>query len=162
MFNVGVLTVSDRGSRGERVEDLSGGAIRDALPPELFAVKQYQVIPDERAEIAGQLKAWADGGAVDLILTTGGTGFAPRDVTPEATLSVLDRLAPGISEAMRASSLAKTPYAMLSRGVAGLRGRVLIVNLPGSPTAVRETLATIVPVLAHAIELARGLDSDHG
>lgn len=161
MFRVAVLTVSDRGSRGERPEDLSGEAIRAMLPPAEFAIAAYAIVPDERDAIARQLVDWADSAAIDLILTTGGTGLAPRDVTPEATLDVLDRQAPGLSEAMRASSLAITPHAMLSRGVAGLRGRVLIVNLPGSPKGVRETLATILPVLRHGIELARGVDSAH-
>lgn len=161
MFRVAVLTVSDRGSRGERPQDHSAEAIRATLPPADFAIAAYAVVPDERAAIAWQLVDWADSADIDLILTTGGTGFAPRDVTPEATLDVLDRQAPGLSEAMRASSLAITPHAMLSRGAAGLRGRVLIVNLPGSPKGVRETLATILPVLRHGIELARGDDSAH-
>lgn len=161
MIRVALLTVSDRGSRGERPEDLSAAAIRATLPPDHFAVLRYEVVPDERALIARQLMAWADSVDIDLILTTGGTGFAPRDVTPEATMDVVDRMAPGLAEAMRARSLAKTPYAMLSRGVAGLRGGVLIINLPGSPKGVSETLETIVPVLPHAVELVRGVDSRH-
>ncbi len=111
------------------------------------------IAPDERDQIAAALISWADGGQVDVIFTTGGTGFAPRDVTPEATRAVIDREAPGLAEAMRAASLHKTPHAMLSRAVCGMRGRVLIVNLPGSPKAVRENLDVILPVLPHALQL---------
>ena len=117
------------------------------------SIAKRQIVPDEQALIQTALVAWADSGEVDLILTTGGTGFAPRDVTPEATQAVIDRPAPGIAEAMRAASLQVTPHAMLSRATAGMRGRTLIVNLPGSPKAVRENLAVILPVLPHAVEL---------
>lgn len=153
MIRVAILTVSDRAARGE-AEDHSGPAIAQIVQEQLQAsVVQRAIVPDEQAQIEARLAAWADGGAADLILTTGGTGFALRDVTPEATQAVIDRPAPGMAEAMRAASLAVTPHAMLSRAAAGIRGRTLIVNLPGSPKAVRENLAVILPVLPHAVEL---------
>jgi molybdopterin adenylyltransferase len=156
MIRVGILTISDRGSRGE-YRDLSGPAIRDLVTEHLGAqVEREAIVPDERPAIAGILQAWADELALDLVLTTGGTGFAPRDVTPEATRDVIERESPGLPEAMRAASLRVTPHAMLSRAVAGIRGCTLIVNLPGSPKAVRENLATILPALPHAVELLRG------
>ncbi|HBK60432.1 MAG TPA: molybdenum cofactor biosynthesis protein, partial [Firmicutes bacterium] len=151
---VAVLTVSDKGARGER-EDSSGAEI-ERIISRIGAVVERKVVPDEFDVIAEELRRMADKLAVHLILTTGGTGLSPRDVTPEATLAVLDRLAPGIPEAMRAASMAKTPHAMLSRAVAGTRGRVLIVNLPGSPRAVRECLEVLMPALPHAIATASG------
>jgi molybdopterin adenylyltransferase len=154
MIRVGVLTVSDRSARGER-EDLGGPAVAEAALAQLpdAAIAERAVVLDEREEIAAKLAHWADALGLDLILTTGGTGFAPRDVTPEATRDVIEREAPGLAEAMRADSLRITPHAMLSRGIAGIRGCTLIVNLPGSPKGAMENLATILPVLPHAIEL---------
>lgn len=154
-MRVAILTISDRAARGA-AEDLSGPVLARMVreQPEAAVVLQ-ETIADERSAIEATLTRWSDGGEVDLILTTGGTGFAPRDVTPEATLAVIDRPAPGLAEAMRAASLAVTPHAMLSRAVAGLRGRTLIVNLPGSPKAAAENLAVVLPVLPHAVELLR-------
>ncbi len=160
MIRVGVLTVSDMGSRGLRA-DTSGEAIREALPRLQGVEARYAIIPDERERIAQTLREWADSGEVDLILTTGGTGLGPRDVTPEATRDVLEREAPGLGEAMRADTLRKTPFAMISRQVAGARSRCLIVNLPGSPKAVRECLEVVLPVLPHAVELLRGKTDSH-
>jgi molybdopterin adenylyltransferase len=154
-----VLTISDKGSRGER-EDLSGQVIMEAVAEVGGEVEVYDIVPDEAERIQEKLVAWADQ-AMDVVLTTGGTGLAPRDVTPTATLAVLDYEVPGIAEAMRAESLKKTPNAMLSRMVAGVRGHTLIVNLPGSPKAVRECLEVIKPALAHAVETLRGTVGDH-
>lgn len=156
MIRTGILTVSDRGYRGE-YQDLSGPVIRDLVTEHLGATVELEaIVPDERLIIAGTLLTWADEVGLDLVLTAGGTGFAPRDVTPEATRDVIKREAPGLAEAMRAASLKITPHAMLSRAVAGIRGGTLIVNLPGSPKAVRENLGTILPALPHAIELLQG------
>ncbi len=160
MISVGILTISDKGSRGER-EDRSGPVIRDIMERAGAAVAETAIVPDEREAIAGKLAAWADGGGMDIILTTGGTGLARRDVTPEATLAVIDRAVPGIAEAMRAVSLAKTPMAVLSRAVAGQRGDCLIVNLPGSPKAVKECLEAVLPALPHAVEIIRGQVTEH-
>lgn len=154
-FRVGVITASDKGSAGTR-EDLSGPAIREMAAEFGGAVTQYCIVPDKKNAIAEVMVAWSDQGLCDVIFTTGGTGLSPRDVTPEATLSVIERLVPGIPEAMRAKSLQITDKAMLSRGVAGTRGRTLIINLPGSPKAVRECLTVITGVLPHAIETLRG------
>ena len=152
---VGILTISDRSARGER-PDASGPLIQTFVIEKLaWAVAVDQIVPDDRAVIRATLIAWCDDLKLNLILTTGGTGFAPRDVTPEATRDVIEREAPGLAEAMRADSLQKTPHAMLSRAVCGLRGQTLIVNLPGSPKAVRENLATILPAIPHAIDLLR-------
>jgi molybdopterin adenylyltransferase len=150
---VAVLTVSDRVSGGTR-DDAGGSALCELLEGVGATLVSRAVVPDEREPIAATLRAMtAD---ADVVLTTGGTGLGPRDVTPEATRAVLDREAPGIAEALRAASLAITPFAMLSRATAGLVGRVLVVNLPGNPKAVREEWAVLAPVLAHAIETARG------
>jgi molybdopterin adenylyltransferase len=154
MIHVGILTVSDRSSRGERA-DASGPALAQAVADRLpgAAVTVTGIVPDDRAAISGTLIEWSDSLQIDLILTTGGTGFAPRDVTPEATQAVLHREAPGLAEAMRSASLLVTPHAMLSRAVTGIRGHTLIVNLPGSPKGALENLGIILPMLPHAIEL---------
>ena len=154
-LRAGILTVSDRGSRGER-DDTSAAAIRELLATIDASVVHYDVVADERQQIAAALIAWCDEGGVDCVLTTGGTGLAARDVTPEATLDVIERVAPGIAEAMRTEGMRHTPRAMLSRGVAGVRGATLIINLPGSEKGVRESLAVVLPVLAHAAELLGG------
>ena len=152
---VGILTISDRSARGERA-DASGPLIHSIIIERLkWVVAIEHIVPDERAIIRETLRAWCDDLKLNLILTTGGTGFAPRDVTPEATRDVIEREAPGLAEAMRADSLQKTPHAMLSRAVCGLRGHALIANLPGSPKAVRENLETILPAIPHAIDLLR-------
>ena len=149
-----VLTVSDRSSRGERA-DKSGRVIEELLQSIGSEIKEYRIVPDERDIIAQSLRELSDNVQVDLIVTTGGTGLAPRDVTPEATLEVIDKRIPGFEEAMRAESIKITPHGMLSRAVSGLRGKTLIINLPGSPKAVRETLAVVLPALPHAVELIR-------
>ena len=161
MFRVGILTVSDRGHAGERA-DTAGPELGRGLDPGCFRVAAAVIVPDEPEAIAAQLKAWCDDDGLDLILTTGGTGLSPRDVTPEATLAVAHRLVPGIPEAMRVASLAITPHAMLSRGVAVIRGRTLIINLPGSPKGARENLAAVAPALPHALEKLRGSPADCG
>ena len=153
MITIGVLTISDSGAKGAR-QDTSGESIRAMIAQMPGAILNAgAIIPDEHDAIEATLREWSDEKHLNLILTTGGTGLAPRDVTPEATKAVIDREAPGIAEAMRAASLQHTPFGMLSRGVAGTRGRTLIINLPGSPKAVKECLEAILPVLPHAVNL---------
>jgi len=154
-----ILTLSDKGAKGER-EDESGRVIREMISAVGARVDHYAVLPDDKERIMDALVMLADRDGVDLVLTTGGTGVAPRDVTPEATAAVIDRELPGMAEAMRAESLKKTPHAMISRAIAGIRKRTLIINLPGSPRAVRENLAVVLPALVHAVEKIKGDPSD--
>jgi len=161
IFKAGILTISDKGWRGER-QDRSGEVIRGILSQIDAQIVNYDIVPDEKNLIAEKLIQWADKDGIDVIITTGGTGLSPRDVTPEATLSVVDRVVPGLAEAMRLASLKKTPMAVLSRAVAGTRGGCLIINLPGSPKAVRECLETILPALPHAVETLKGRVSECG
>jgi molybdenum cofactor synthesis domain-containing protein len=148
----GILTLSDRSARGERA-DASGPALANLIQREGWSVVRQSLLPDDESAIREILTAWSDSGEIDVVLTTGGTGFAPRDVTPEATRAVIQREAPGLAEAMRAASLEVTPHAMLSRIVTGIRGKTLIVNLPGSPKGAVENLQVILPVIPHAIQL---------
>ena len=159
LIRAAVITLSDRGSRGERTDE-SGPIIERFIADVGGTVVSTEVIPDEAEILKNRLMAIADSGAANLILTTGGTGLAPRDVTPEATLAVADRIVPGFAEAMRAESLTKTPHAMLSRAVAVMRKSTLIINLPGSPRAVAECLAVIRPALPHAVAKACGDEND--
>lgn len=160
MFNLGILTISTKGFAGQR-EDKSGPEIKDILAGIDARVVKYEIVPDDRDMISRKLIEWADGGTVDVLVTTGGTGFSDTDVTPEATLSVVDRLVPGLPEIMRAETLKKTPTAMLSRATAGLRKKCLIINLPGSPRAVRECLEVIMPAIPHAVEIMKGVVTEH-
>ncbi len=159
-IRAGVLTTSDLGAAGER-EDTSGELIVSWAARRGFSVAARAIVPDETDRIAGVLAQWADDGEVDLILTTGGTGLGPRDVTPEATRAVVEREAPGIAEAIRAASRSRFPRTDLSRGVAGSRSRTLIVNLPGSPEGVRDGLAVLDTIVEHAVQLLRGEPTDH-
>jgi molybdopterin adenylyltransferase len=161
MFRVGILTVSDKGHAGERA-DTAGPELGRLLDPHCFTVAAAALVPDEPEAIAAILTAWSDTDGLDLILTTGGTGLSPRDTTPEATLAVAQRLVPGIPEAMRAAGLSITPHAMLSRGVAVIRGRTLIINLPGSPKGARENLMAVTAALPHALEKLRGSPAECG
>lgn len=158
MFTAAVLTVSDKGFRGER-EDTAGPLAASMLREAGYAVLGVRIVPDEREQIEEALVQFADEG-ISLVLTSGGTGFAVRDVTPEATTAVCDRMAPGISEAMRAACMAVTNRAMLSRGVSGIRGQTLIINLPGSPKAVRENLAPVLPAVLHGLEMLLGTKNE--
>lgn len=159
MKRAAIITVSDSGYRGER-EDKSGPVIREILEKEGYEITFTELLPDDRAMIAGKLQEIADSGSTDLILTTGGTGFSQRDVTPEATEEVIERRVPGIPEAMRAYSMTITKRAMLSRATAGIRGTTLIINLPGSPKAVRESLEYIIVALDHGLEILSGEATD--
>lgn len=154
-----IITVSDRGARGER-EDASGKALLEVLTGEGFDVCFQTVIPDEAEVISRTIRECAVSMKVALVLTTGGTGVSPRDVTPEATMAVIERLVPGMAEAMRAASLRKTPHAMISRGIAGIRGTTLIINLPGSPSGAVENLSVLLPALPHALNKIQGDTSD--
>lgn len=151
----GILTLSDRSAKGERADE-SGPALAKLIYAQTWRVVKQAILPDDQPDIRAALIEWEASGEVDVILTTGGTGFAARDITPEATRAVIQREAPGLAETMRTESLKKTPHAMLSRAVAGIRGCVLIVNLPGSPKAALENLQTIIPVLPHAVQLLQG------
>jgi molybdopterin adenylyltransferase len=159
----GILTVSDRSSRGER-PDASGPALLEVIQAQGWEVVRREIVADELRLLQDKLLAWAGGGDIDVILTSGGTGFSPRDVTPEATSAIIERPAPGIAEAMRSASLKVTPHAMLSRAVAGILSRTLIINLPGSPAGAVENLQVVLPVLAHAVDLLRedpGAEAGH-
>lgn len=154
-FRLAILTISDAGSKGER-EDTSGDAISRIMSFEGFKEVFRDIVPDETEQVSAKLVEWCDSGKVDIVLTTGGTGLGPRDVTPEATRKVVQYEVPGIAEAMRIQTLGKTPMAMLSRSAAGLRSGCLIINLPGSPTGVRETLEVVMPAIPHALEMVKG------
>lgn len=155
MFHAAVLTVSDRCFRGERT-DLGGPLVKQLLQEAGYTVTHSAIVPDEQPDIEAALRDISDSGQVQLLVTTGGTGFSPRDVTPEATLAVCQRMAPGIPEAMRLASLQITPRAMLSRAQAGIRGGTLIINLPGSPKAVKENLEAVLPTVSHGLEMLSG------
>ncbi|MBC3938231.1 MULTISPECIES: molybdenum cofactor biosynthesis protein B [Anaerotruncus] len=155
MFRVAIVTLSDKGAAGQRTDE-SGAVIREIAEQNGYEVVSYTLLPDEREQISAELRRLCDENVAELVLTTGGTGFSPRDCTPEATLDVAERLAPGIAEAMRYSSLNITKRAMLSRAVAVIRGGTLIVNLPGSPKAVRENLEYVIPALGHGLEILTG------
>ena len=159
MIRTGILTISDKGYRNERI-DKTGPAIKEALDKDIYEVVYYKIIPDEMDLICQELIRMCDELKLDLILTNGGTGFAKRDVTPEATLKVIHRQTPGIAEAMRQMSLAITPKAMLSRAVAGIRNSTLIINLPGSPKGAAENLSFVLPALPHGIEILKGIGGE--
>lgn len=161
MITAAVLTISDKGARGER-EDLSGPTAKAMLENISWKVKTLEIVPDEKGVIEGKLIEYADILEVDVVFTSGGTGFSLRDVTPEATLAVIERLTPGIPEMMRMESMKITPRAMLSRATAGIRGKTIIINLPGSPKGVRECLAVILPSLGHGVEILNGVTGECG
>jgi molybdopterin adenylyltransferase len=159
MIQAGIITVSDKGSQGKR-EDLSGPAIAEMLAGAAIVIKHTLIIPDETDKIKEAIIDYADVKKLDLILTNGGTGVSPRDLTPDATLEVIDKQVPGMAEAMRHQSMLVTPHAMISRAVAGIRGKCLIINLPGSPKGAKENLAVVLPALKHCIEKIKGDDSE--
>lgn len=159
MIRAGIITVSDKGSQGIR-NDTSGPAIAEMLAQSAIEVCKSFIVADEKSEIKDAIIKFADKEKLDLILTTGGTGVSPRDVTPDATLEVIEKQIPGMAEAMRHQSMNITPHAMISRAIAGIRGRCLIVNLPGSPKGAKENLAIILPALKHAVEKIKGDESD--
>lgn len=159
MIKTAILTMSDKGSRGERA-DATGPAIRKELEDKGYSIEYYKMIPDEKLQIEKELIYLCDEVKVDLILTNGGTGFSQRDVTPEATNNIIEKYVPGIGEAMRMKSLQITPKAMLSRGIAGIRGKTLIINLPGSPKGAVENLQFIIPAIPHGIEILKGEASE--
>jgi molybdenum cofactor synthesis domain-containing protein len=161
MRRVAILTISDKGSKGER-EDRSGPALKEILEKAGFAIASLEVLPDDKPLLEQRLRHLADASRLDLVVTTGGTGVSPRDVTPDATLAVIDRQVPGMAEAMRANSLAKTPHAMLSRAVVGIRGQTLIVNLPGSVKGAQENMEALLPALEHALDKIQGDPSECG
>jgi molybdenum cofactor synthesis domain-containing protein len=151
-IRIGIITVSDRSARGERLDE-SGPVLETAILQQGWLVIRTMILPDDIAQLTSTLIEWSDGGEMDVILTTGGTGFSPRDITPEATQAVIQRSAPGMAEAMRLASLRITPHAMLSRAIAGIRSKTLIINLPGSPKGALENLTVVLPVLPHAVQL---------
>lgn len=155
VFKAGILIISDKGHRGERVDE-SGPVAKQVISCLPVEVTRFEIIPDEVSIISDKLRDWADREDIDLIITSGGTGVAPRDVTPEATRAVIDKEIPGIGEAMRAASMGKTHNAMLSRAVAGSRGKCLIINVPGSPKGVKEYLETVIDVIPHCLDLLAG------
>lgn len=160
MLKVGILTISDKGAQGQR-HDESGKVIRDSFSPSDSHIVKYEIVPDEMDVICHKLVEWADEGNADIIITTGGTGLSQRDVTPEATLAIVDKVVPGFAEAMRIKTFNTTPMAMLSRATAGVRGKCLIINLPGNPKAVRECLEVILPAIPHAVEIIKGEVTEH-
>ena len=160
-FRVGILTISDSGFKGDRETDVSGNTFMDMIADSTLSVIKRDMVPDEVNAIADTLKAWSDSGEIDVVLTTGGTGLGPRDVTPEATKSILDIEVQGIAEAMRMKTFEITPYSMLSRSVSGVRSGCLIINLPGSPKAVKECLEIVLPSIPHGLQIIRGSGWSH-
>ena len=160
MISAGILTISDKGARGER-NDTSSAAIRELLGTIGAETAEYAIVPDEPAGISGKLAEWADSGKLELVITTGGTGLGARDNTPEATRAIIDKEVPGLAEIMRMRTFKLTPAAVISRGVAGVRGKCLIINLPGNEKAVRQCLGVILPAIPHAVEMVTGAVTEH-